>query len=90
MQVIALVNCALLVVRPWFCLCLMAHIFVDVVGCIQTAKALYRKRQMSWLLQELARCPPGQKPVLKCNNIRQAIEWFLSALHAIPSGWPLV
>ena len=69
--------------------CVMGYVVVDVVGCIQTAKAFYRKRQMSRELQELARCPPGQKPVLKCN-IRQAIEWFLSSLHAIPSGWLLV
>jgi len=64
----------------------MARDVVNAIGCIQTAEDKnYRKRQMAWVLQELGRCPPGQKQMLKCN-IRKAIEWFLSSLHAIPSS----
>ncbi len=54
-------------------------------GCIQTAKTLYRKCQMTWVLEQLSVCSPGERAMVKCN-IRQAIEWFLSALHLIPSG----
>lgn len=51
-------------------------------GCIQSAKALFRKRHMSWILDELASTAPGEKPRVKCN-IRQAIEWFMSALGMV-------
>jgi hypothetical protein len=54
-------------------------------GCIQAAKAFYRKRRMTWVLQQLSNTTPGERPLIKCN-IRQAIEWFMSALHSIPEG----
>ncbi len=60
------------------------HVQLLDAGCIQTAKELYRKRQMTWVLEQLSVCDPGEMAMVKCN-IRQAIEWFLSALHLIPS-----
>ena len=52
-------------------------------GMIQTAKAHYRKRQMSWILDVLNNLKPGEKPVLRCS-IRQGIEWFMFSLKSIP------
>ena len=43
---------------------------LDDEGCIQTAKALYRKRQMTLILQQISQCPPAGKAQVKCN-IRQ-------------------
>ena len=60
-----------------------SHVQPLDAGFIQTAKTFYRKRQMSWVLQQLATCPPGEKPMVK-SNIRQAIEWFISS-PLIPS-----
>ena len=42
-------------------------------GCIQTVKALFRKRHMSWILDQLNHAQPGVAPVLRCS-VRQAIE----------------
>lgn len=33
---------------------------------------------MSWVLEQLRKTPPGQKPVLNCH-VRQAIEWMVQA-----------
>ena len=62
-----------------------SHVQPLDAGCIQTAKALYRRRQMTWVLEQLSVCEPGEREMVKCN-IRQAIEWFISALHSISSG----
>jgi len=50
-----------------------SHVQPLDAGCIQTAKAFYRKRHMSWVLQQLSESPTGERAVVKCN-IRQAIE----------------
>jgi hypothetical protein len=62
-----------------------SHVQPLDAGCIQTAKALYRKRQMTWVLRQISQSTPAGKPQIKCN-IRQAIEWFISSLHSIPAG----
>jgi hypothetical protein len=62
-----------------------SHVQHIDAGCIQTEKALYRKRQMSWVFEQLSVCTPGERAMVKCN-IRQAFEWFLSVLHSIPEG----
>lgn len=51
-------------------------------GVIQAIKALYRKRHMSWILNQLNNTPRGQKPMLRCN-IRQSMEWFMAALMEV-------
>jgi hypothetical protein len=53
-------------------------------GMIQTAKALYRKRQITWVLRQIADTPIGVAPQLKCN-VRQAMEWFMQALREVPA-----
>eukprot|EP00873_Tetraselmis_striata_P007508 jgi/Tetstr1/427772/TSEL_017890.t1 len=57
-----------------------SHIQPLDVGCIHTAKALYRKRHMAWILDQLRNTPEGETPMLRCT-IRQAIEWFVAALN---------
>jgi hypothetical protein len=53
-------------------------------GCIQSAKALYRKRHMAWVLSQLNIAKEtGSRPDIRCN-IRQAIEWFMAAIKAVP------
>lgn len=54
------------------------------VGCIQTAKALFRKRHMCWVLDQLRSTPAGKTPNVKCD-VRQAMEWFVAALHQVPA-----
>ena len=56
-----------------------SHVQPLDVGCIQTSKALYRKRHMSWILEQLAKTPDGTRPQLRAN-VRQAMEWFMMAL----------
>jgi hypothetical protein len=58
---------------------------------IQTAKALYRKRHMAWILQQLAawektkESAPSSKPLIN-STVRQAIEWFMIALGQLPKA----
>ena len=56
-----------------------SHVQPLDAGCIQTSKALYRKRHMAWILEQLAKTPDGARPQLRAN-VRQAMEWFMMAL----------
>lgn len=50
-------------------------------GCIQTIKALFRKRHMSWVLQQLGDAKERQVPAMVKCTIRQAMEWFMFAVN---------
>eukprot|EP00873_Tetraselmis_striata_P010771 jgi/Tetstr1/431035/TSEL_020754.t1 len=50
--------------------------------CIHTAKALYCKRPMTWILDQLHNTPEGETPMLR-GTIRQAIPWFVAALKDV-------
>ena len=68
-----------------------SHVQPLDAGCIQSAKALYRKRHMSWILDVLAKTPQGTPPKLRAN-VRQAMEWFMMALvevspEAVKNCW---
>lgn len=51
-------------------------------GIIQAIKALFRKRHMAWILEQLNNTPLGEKPMFSCN-IWQAVEWFMASLHEV-------
>ncbi len=51
---------------------------------IQTAKALYRKRQITWVLRPIADTPIGVTPQLKCN-VRQDMEWLMESVRQVPT-----
>ena len=61
-----------------------SHVQPSDAGMIQTAKALYRKRQITWALRQIASTYVGVVPELKCN-VRQAMEWFMQSLREIPT-----
>ncbi len=51
-------------------------------GMIQTAKALYHKRQITLVLRQTADTPIGVTPQLKCN-VRQTMKWFMQSLREV-------
>jgi len=61
-----------------------SHVQPLDAGMIQTAKALYRKRQITWVLRQIANTADGAEPQLNCN-VRQAMEWFMQSLREVPT-----
>jgi hypothetical protein len=53
-------------------------------GCIQIAKANYRRRQVSWALGQLKSTRPEQKAVVT-PSVSQAKEWFTAGVKDIPA-----
>jgi hypothetical protein len=82
MQGYNLSNVLVIYFEPSHC---TSHVQPLDAGCIQIAKALYRERQMTWVLQKILQFPSAGKPQVK-YSIRQTIEWFISSTHSIPAG----
>ena len=54
-------------------------------GIIQSAKAMYRKRQMAWILERLDEAAAASStPDARCG-IRQAMQWFMAGLKGVPT-----